>query len=119
MGVGVDETRRDDAPGRVDGPRGLRASQFADGRDTVAPDGDIGAHPRRTRAIDHRAAREEDVVHLFRRHRRLPLSPAFAGRTMTAATARDNRLWSPRKRLVRCLQEQDQAPETFARWITR
>ena len=75
MGVGVDEAGGNDTPRSIDGARDLRACQIADGCDAVACDGDIGAHPRRTRAIDHRAARQEDVVLLFRRHRRLPVSP--------------------------------------------
>ena len=102
VGVGVDEARRDDAPGGVDGARGLCACQITDGGDAVGRDGDIGALARRARAVDHRAAREEDVVPLFRRHRRLPLLPTVAGGTMTAAAGRDNRLWSLWERLVWC-----------------
>ena len=62
MGVGVDEAGRDDAPGRVDGARGLHPRQVADGGDAVARDGDVGALARSTSAVDYRAAREEDVV---------------------------------------------------------
>ena len=105
MSVGVDEAGGDDAPRRVDCARGRRTRQIADGGDTVARDGDIGAHPWRARAIDHRAAREENVVLLSRRHRRLPLSPVTAGWTMTAAAGRDNTLWPRQWRRVRCPQE--------------
>ena len=65
VGVGVDEARRDDAPGGVDGPRGLRAGEVADGSDAIARNGDIGPRPRRARAVDHRPARKEDVVLLL------------------------------------------------------
>ena len=69
VSVGVDEARGNDASGGVDGSRGLRAGQVADGGDAVARDGDIGAHPWRAGAVDHRPAREEDVVLPVRRHR--------------------------------------------------
>ena len=74
MGVGVDEAGRDDAPGRVDGARGLRPRQIAHGGDAVARDGDVGALARSTSAVDYRAAREEDVVLLGSGHYRLPLA---------------------------------------------
>ena len=78
VGVGVDEAGRDDALGRVDGARCLRPRQITNGSDTVARDRDIGAHTGCAGAVDHRAAREEDVVSLFGRHRRLPLSLAVS-----------------------------------------
>ena len=101
MGVGVDEARRDDTPGGVDGARGLRPRQVPHARDAIAQDGDISAPTLSTRTVDHRAPREEGVVLLFCRHRRLPLSPVFAGGTMTRQAGRDNRVSSRPEGLVR------------------
>ena len=75
VGVRVDEAGGDDAPRRVDGARGRRRVELAADRgDALARDGDVGAHARRPRPVDHRPALEENVVLLLcPGHRLLPL----------------------------------------------
>src|SRR5258706_8608788 len=48
----VDEAGSDDVPLRVDGRRGRRLRQIADGDDRVAAHPDVAAEPRRARAVE-------------------------------------------------------------------
>ncbi len=58
----VDEAGGDNQAGGVDPLTRLRVLQVADGGDAVAADRDIGAKPRRARAIDDAAVGEDEVV---------------------------------------------------------
>ena len=57
----VDEARRDDQPGGVDGLERRTPGQLADGSDAIARDRDVALEPRRAGAVDDAAARDQDV----------------------------------------------------------
>ena len=50
--VGVDEARRDDAAGGIDGGGGGRVGDRPDGHDPPVPDRDVGGDARRARPVD-------------------------------------------------------------------
>ncbi len=91
VGVGVDEAGTDHLAGGVDGLGGVGARQVADGGDAALGDADVGAYPGGARAVDHRAARDEQVVHGGEATRRTPPSPD--GASGFRGACRSSRRW--------------------------
>ena len=62
MGVDVDEPRRHDQAGGVDGPLRCGFLEIADPRDAAVPDRHVGVKGPRAGAVDHGAVADEEVV---------------------------------------------------------
>ena len=63
VGVGVDEAGADDLAGGVVGLDGLGAGEVAGGGDAPVGYAHVGRHAGCARAVDHRAAGNEQVEH--------------------------------------------------------
>jgi hypothetical protein len=62
MHVDVDESRRDDLTGGIDGSRGRRVDSARDRRDLVAANADVGSIPGASRSINHPGVPDDEVV---------------------------------------------------------
>ena len=65
MGVHVDKARRDDFAGDVDLTRALLSADDADGGNAIAGDGNIRTPARPAPAVDHLAAPQNPIGHLW------------------------------------------------------
>ena len=63
--VDIDESRRDDLTGRLDGPESRLGRGVAHPNDVPAVDQDVGDAPRCAGAVNDGAASDEEVVHLI------------------------------------------------------
>ena len=63
VGVGVDEAGADDPVAGIEGLGGLGSGKVAYGRDSPVGHANVGTHTGRSRSVDHRAARDQQVKH--------------------------------------------------------
>ena len=65
----VDESGRDDSPGGIDALFGRGVIEPADRSDPPGAHADVGCEPRRTRAVNHAAMLDDEIVGRQRRIR--------------------------------------------------
>jgi hypothetical protein len=74
VGMHVDEARGDDAAFGIEPLRRHLAREIAHRGDAADADRDVGAHARRTAAVDHMTAMDEQIVHGSPPCRRQPVA---------------------------------------------
>ncbi len=72
MHVDIDESRRHNLTGGIDGSHGRRVDSARDRRDLVAANADVGSIPGASRSINHPGVSDDEVVRRLRAQHRDP-----------------------------------------------